>query len=194
MKVGQTIEIITPGLQCADVVPGEILEIVRVASSSIDVVNRKTKSEWSFDMDQLGVGFLSKEILMGNSTPSATGVKHDNEKVPLDLLSPIALLATAKVMAVGAKKYSAHNWRGGFKWSRLIGACMRHLLAYMAGEDLDPETGLPHIDHLACEVMFLQEFYRTKTNLDDRYTTDKEAIKDLMPIQAQNGVSQKTEQ
>ena len=97
------------------------------------------------------------------------GVKHDGEKLPMDLLSVYAIEGTAAVLQAGAKKYSAHNWRGGIVWSRLIGACLRHLLAFMKGEDLDKESGLPHLDHLACEVMFLQEFYRTRKDLDDRW-------------------------
>jgi hypothetical protein len=102
-------------------------------------------------------------------TTEAKGVKFDGEKTPCELLSPIALMATAEVLKIGAKKYSPNNWRGGFKWTRIVGACLRHLYAFMRGEDLDLESGLPHIDHLACEVMFLQEFYRTKKDLDDRY-------------------------
>lgn len=97
------------------------------------------------------------------------GVKHDDGKTPFELLSPVALSGTADVLKFGAKKYEAHNWRKGLSWGRLIGACGRHLLAFMLGEDLDKESGLPHIDHLACEVMFLQEFFRTRKDLDDRY-------------------------
>jgi hypothetical protein len=97
------------------------------------------------------------------------GTKHDTGKPPCELLSPIALEATAQVLAFGAKKYAAHNWRNGLAWMRITGAIFRHLFAFMRGEDLDPETGLPHVDHLGCEVMFLQELYRTRKDLDDRY-------------------------
>lgn len=97
------------------------------------------------------------------------GHKLDSEKPPCDLLSPHALLGTAHVLGFGAKKYSANNWRQGIIYSRILAAIMRHLLAFMLGEDLDPETGLPHVDHLGCEVMFIQELYRTRKDLDDRY-------------------------
>lgn len=100
---------------------------------------------------------------------SETGTKHDTGKPPCELLSPIAALATSAVLAKGAIKYSSHNWRKGLAWSRVLGATFRHLFAFMNGEDLDPETGLPHLDHAACEIMFLQEFYRTRKDLDDRY-------------------------
>lgn len=97
------------------------------------------------------------------------GIKHDGEKARLDLLSPIALNRTAQVLTFGAKKYAAHNWRNGFNWSRLYGAALRHLLAHMNGEDKDPETGLSHLDHAACCIMFLQEHEAQNLGTDDRY-------------------------
>ncbi len=108
------------------------------------------------------------------------GIKADDGKLPMELLSPIALEGTAAVLRFGAKKYAPNNWRKGLSWTRLLGACFRHFSAILKGEDLDPETGLPHIDHLACEVMFLQEFYRTRKDLDDRYFTDNNIKKETV--------------
>lgn len=108
---------------------------------------------------------------------SEEATKADTGKPPCELLSPIAMIGTANVLAFGAKKYSANNWRKGLAWGRIIGAISRHLYAFMSGEDLDPETGLPHVDHLGCEVMFLQELYRTKKDLDDRYVNNKQGDK-----------------
>ncbi len=62
-----------------------------------------------------------------------------------------------------------HNWRKGFKWTRLIAASFRHLVAIAKGEDIDPESGLPHVDHLACCVAFLSEHHSDKLGQDDRY-------------------------
>lgn len=98
-----------------------------------------------------------------------TGIKHDDEKPDMSLLSSIALTKTAQVMTFGKKKYSAHNWRGGMAWSRLLAASMRHLLAYMGGQDKDPETGLSHLSHLSCCIMFLLEYEETHADKDDRY-------------------------
>lgn len=96
-------------------------------------------------------------------------LKHDGGKAPMQLLSSIALHATSMVLAFGANKYKAHGWRAGIQWSRIIGAAFRHLCLFMGGEDIDAESGLPHVDHLACCVMFLQEQYRTRKDLDDRW-------------------------
>ncbi len=105
------------------------------------------------------------------SEPS--GVKHDQEKPKVELLSSIALIEIAKVMTFGAKKYSSHNWRGGIHWSRVLGAALRHLLAFMGGESKDPETGLSHLAHAGCCIMFLLEYEVTHKELDDRYANPK---------------------
>lgn len=98
-----------------------------------------------------------------------TGLKHDGEKPRMELLPTLPLLEISKVMGFGAKKYSAHNWRGGMEQSRLIGAALRHLTAYNDGEDIDPESGLPHLAHLGCCVLFMLEQHLRGTGLDDRY-------------------------
>lgn len=98
-----------------------------------------------------------------------TGVKHDQDKARLDLLSTPWLLGVGKVMGYGAKKYAAHNWRGGIVYSRLVAACLRHITAFNDGEDLDPETGLSHLYHASCCLMFLSEFVEHRPDLDDRY-------------------------
>ena len=98
-----------------------------------------------------------------------SGNKWDDTKAPLGLLDRYALEQTSLVMGFGAAKYGRDNWRGGIAYSRLINAALRHLMAFNDGEDIDPESGLPHTAHLACCVMFLQNMEHTRKDLDDRY-------------------------
>jgi hypothetical protein len=99
----------------------------------------------------------------------AFGIKHDQDKAPMSLLSREALEQTAQVLAFGKHKYAAHNWRGGFEWSRPLSAALRHILAFQDGEDKDPESGLSHLAHAMCCIMFLLEFEKTHPELDDRW-------------------------
>jgi hypothetical protein len=101
--------------------------------------------------------------------PTGTALKFDDGKLPLHLLSTEAMNQTAAVLQFGAEKYAAHNWRKGFTWSRPLAAAMRHITAFNAGEDKDPESGLSHLAHAACCIMFLLEFEKTHRELDDRY-------------------------
>jgi hypothetical protein len=104
-----------------------------------------------------------------NDALKETGLKADAEKPPVELLDPYALEQIALVLKFGALKYHEHNWRGGIRFTRLLGAAMRHTLAILRGEDNDPESGLPHAAHLACCAVFLIWMMKHRPDLDDRW-------------------------
>jgi len=106
-----------------------------------------------------------------------SALKFDTDKLPVNLLSSEALLQTAAVLKFGADKYNEHNWRQGFAWSRPLAAAMRHIMAFNDGEDKDPESGLSHLAHAMCCIMFLLEFEKTHKELDDRYKVDVSTTK-----------------
>jgi len=108
----------------------------------------------------------SHEALTFHALPG--GIKHDQDKPRMDLLDPYAIEQLAKVLTFGASKYAAHNWREGISKSRLIAAALRHLFAYLGGQDKDPETGLSHIGHAMCCCMFLLGLEH-RPELDDRW-------------------------
>jgi hypothetical protein len=128
-----------------------------------DALNAYKQSNQSAD------GFKAQYDALSVDPPKSTGIKNDDGKPDMSLLSSIALVKIAEVMSFGKKKYSANNWRGGFVWSRPLAAAARHLYAYIGGEDKDPESGLSHLAHAACCIMFLLEFETTRLDLDDRY-------------------------
>ena len=113
-----------------------------------------------------------KTEMFTNMTSEITGIKLDRGKPRMDLLSSIALEELAKVLTFGCKKYSANNWRGGIAWSRVIGAALRHIFLWMRGIDKDEETGLSHLAHAFCCIMFLLEYEVTRKELDDRYVKE----------------------
>lgn len=80
------------------------------------------------------------------------------DKTRMDLIDAEALLEEAKVMTFGAGKYEPRSWeaviRRGESW-RYIASAHRHLNAIQRGEVNDPETGLSHAAHLACNAHFL---------------------------------------
>lgn len=105
------------------------------------------------------------------STWTDGGMKFDNGKPPMSLIDRHALEAIAQVLAFGANKYAAHNWRKGIQYSRLLDAALRHLYAFADGEDLDPESGLSHVAHAGCCIVFLLGMIQDHPELDDRHTT-----------------------
>lgn len=97
------------------------------------------------------------------------GAKDDGGKVRVELLPVGPLNDIAEILTFGANKYDDHNWRKGFKWSRLIGALLRHVFAWVGGQDKDPETGKSHLAHAGCCLLFLLEHERRGLGEDDRY-------------------------
>lgn len=87
------------------------------------------------------------------------GRKDDSEKVRADLYSGSAYLATCRGLTYGAKKYAAWNWAKGILYARVYAALLRHLFAWWGGEEKDPESGLSHLDHAGCCLMFLQHYH-----------------------------------
>lgn len=100
-------------------------------------------------------------------------VKHDGDKPRPGLLPTVALLSVSHVLAFGAKKYKEHGWRGIDRRSRYYEAVLRHLLAWNNGEDDDDESGLPHLAHAACSLLFLLEASVTGLGVDDRPGKDQ---------------------
>lgn len=100
--------------------------------------------------------------------------KYDQEKPRFSLVPTLALLEVIKVLQYGAKKYGDFNWMSGegFVFSRVYDALIRHCLAFWSGETNDPETGLNHLAHAACNCLFLVEYCLTKHGQDDRRTTE----------------------
>jgi len=96
------------------------------------------------------------------------GRKDDQNKAPYHLLAPELLDGTARVLAFGAAKYAPRNWEKGMNWSRPFAALMRHMWAWWRGEGTDPETGMSHLWHAACCIMFLVAYEERLIGNDDR--------------------------
>ena len=85
------------------------------------------------------------------------------------------------VMDYGATKYARANWQGGMPWTDGSDCLLRHLEAFINGEDVDSESGLPHIDHVLCNAIFLAEWFRTHKELDNRASYKNNTKEDEQP-------------
>ena len=103
------------------------------------------------------------------------GLRHNTSKPRLDLnsLGLAVQHGEALVWEYGLEKYSLGNWLKGMSWQGSAASMQRHFTAFINGENLDPETGLPHVDHIICCAKILSNSYHTRPDLDDRAPTDK---------------------
>ena len=106
---------------------------------------------------------------------SITGGQKGAKQARYDLIPSIPLDLLARHYGKGAEKYAQvnglDNWRNGYEWSLSYAAMQRHLNAFWAGEDFDPETQSPHLVAAAWHCFTLLEFMfgnRTHYELDDR--------------------------
>ncbi len=90
--------------------------------------------------------------------------KHDVKKNRVELIEPSFIAGIGWVLTFGAEKYGVNNWKlaSDEDIERVKGALMRHLLAYMDGELIDPESGKPHLWHIGTNTMFLDYYEREK--------------------------------
>lgn len=107
------------------------------------------------------------------------------KKAPISTVSGVALLEVSACLGMlipgpvlleiglgmleGARKYGRHNYRvAGVRASVYYDATARHLLAYLSGEDVDPDSGLSHITKALCSTFVLLDAIRFGKCTDDR--------------------------
>lgn len=101
---------------------------------------------------------------------TAFGIK----KPSMHLIPGTALMVLAKVMALGAKKYTAFNWRESpVSASVYVSAAMRHIYQWFDGEDVDSESGASHLGHAMACMAILIDAYVNGTLIDDRAKTGR---------------------
>lgn len=97
-----------------------------------------------------------------------TGGEKGSKPARFDLIPPDALWKVAEVFGRGTDKYPARNWERGYAWSLSFAALQRHAWQFWGGEDVDPESGLPHMAHVAWHALALLRFMDAFPELDDR--------------------------
>lgn len=108
---------------------------------------------------------MSDEVRSVSSTGGEKGTKLER----FELVPPEALAKVACHYGVGAAKYAAHNWRRGYEWSKSYAALQRHANAFWSGEDIDAETGSPHMAAVAFHALTLLVFMDEQRAFDDRF-------------------------
>ena len=84
------------------------------------------------------------------------GIKLDEGKDRWSLLPWRQVRDVVRVLMFGAKQYGDYNWRMlDNPEERWFDALIRHVMAWKEGEKRDGETGLPHLAHGVCCLLFL---------------------------------------
>jgi hypothetical protein len=107
-------------------------------------------------------------------------------KSPISCLPIRVLWRIGLAMLEGALKYGRHNYRAaGVRASVYFDAAVgRHLFSWWEGQDIDPESGMHHVDKAIAGLMVLRDSMLQGNWVDDRPPA---GVVDLDPLNAQAG-------
>ena len=91
-------------------------------------------------------------------TNKVPGAKNDDGKLKLSHVPPQIIIEIAKIRDYGNRKYAdPDNWKR-VAATKFHEALLRHIVAAWENPAaVDPESGLPHLSHAACNLAFLLE-------------------------------------
>jgi hypothetical protein len=82
----------------------------------------------------------------------------------------------------GRLKYAEWNWAKGMKWSIAMDCLLRHLFKWWyTGENIDPESGEHHLDHVFCNLFMLKHYSLMYTDGDDRPSSGLTGFDEWLP-------------
>jgi hypothetical protein len=91
------------------------------------------------------------------------------KKAPLKLVPPALVIGVAEAMANGAEKYGAYNFRDiPVEMMTYIEAALRHLFAFMDGQDNAEDTGIHHLKHAGASIAIVLDGIAMGTIIDNR--------------------------
>lgn len=92
-----------------------------------------------------------------------------DKKPSLHLVPPAASLYMALAMRNGAEKYGPFNWRDkAVEVMTYIGAAERHMKAWVDGEELADDSGIPHLAHALASLAILVDALEVGNAIDNR--------------------------
>ena len=169
--------------------PDEVLRLVFKAKDSTVVENPVSMAEmWQSEWPKVGYLLSGSKVLsdhprrMKTCPPEKAPEKPSVEskpsnpkdalgvaKVPFSTIPAPVMALLGLAMTEGSLKYGRHNYRAiGVRASVYYDACLRHLTAWWEGEDIDPDSGLPHpIKAATCLIVLMDASMRGMCE-DDR--------------------------
>lgn len=123
----------------------------------------------------------TKDSNPGRNPKDAVGVK----KVPFSTIPAGPIAEVGLAMLEGALKYGRHNYRAvGVRSSVYYDAALRHLTAYWEGQDIDPDSGLPHVSKAMACLLVLRDSQLMENVVDDRPPSYKDGWQDRLTKKA----------
>lgn len=108
------------------------------------------------------------DYCLANALSEVNSLMLKNDLTPYDEVTRVMMFGSVKYDPVLPNKHHVSNWWGGMPWSYCIQSALRHLECYKRGETHDAESGLSHLAHLMCNLLFIAEYFYIYPQGDDR--------------------------
>ena len=114
--------------------------------------SRKAFADALFDMQNF---YIHEE----NERPDTQEAKADSGKPRPSLVPPALIDGVMRIREFGTARYGdPDNWRN-VDAERYHNALLRHILAMWEDwKAVDPDSGMPHLWHAACNIAFLMQY------------------------------------
>lgn len=184
-KVGDKIRMLSDGVACTNLRKGDI-QVIKVVDDDNSIY---TMDGWGFDLNHFNQIESIEETIMEayerdpridaniEELPKLADRYNSGKlrwhNVPMFILRPVAEVgAMAEKHPDNPKgKYGTYNYLRGLKANETLDSLKRHLDSFESPyeSDLDKETGLPHLAHIAWNALALLHSLKENSTLDDRY-------------------------
>jgi hypothetical protein len=154
--------------------PGDIYQVDRVSEQFVGLVG-KEGSWWKNRFEPASAPQVqpttpeqAPDVSLKDTNPKdAIG----SDKLPLHLWPTTATAAGSIALLCGALKYGRANWRhAGVRATIYADAIRRHLDAWLEGEEVDPDDGVPHLWAILAGTAILIDAKAAAKLTDDRHT------------------------
>jgi hypothetical protein len=179
-KPGDWVKVVDGAVDGGDswrLTPGDVHQVVRVSDSGmfVGLVGGGGDSWLSsrFEPASDPHGNLSTSGPCPDASLKDTNPKDaiGSDKLPLHLWPTTATAAGSIALLCGALKYGRANWRhAGVRATIYADAIRRHLDAWLEGEEVDPDDGVPHLWAILAGTAILVDAKAAAKLTDDRHT------------------------
>lgn len=151
--------------------PKELFPVLKINSIAAYGISFKVRPDYNNNPKRFkklkSINVVKVDINGKETNPKdAVGIQKWRQftTVPMTVLAEVGV-----AMLEGARKYGRHNYRvAGVRTSVYVDAAMGHIMQYWEGENIDPDSGLPHIDKAIASLMILRDAEIQGKLTDDR--------------------------
>jgi len=153
-----------PGLENVDLLANLLSNYLQTKITNAQFVAGNSQSAFVISTTTISPGWCEESFAVGATTAwECLGIMQKELKKRSGICLPINSIF----------KTGENNWRSGLSYGRCFAALHRHVWAFWLGETHDSESGLHHLAHAICCLLFLLEYQFTETGIDDRPTGDE---------------------